>query len=130
MHSSLVNNTDTTLFRELNDYLFQQKSLDVIIKVYVTNVKNGIYKDSEKIKNGKILYDVLRHELNQIRKTDADLIAIIVDYLFSTKNSEIVELTTFFENEFGSWVFCKKKIVSKGLCSTDFFGNWFFALQM
>ena len=93
----LVNNTDTTLFRELNDYLFQQKSLDVIIKEYVTNVKNGVYKDSEKIKNGKILYDVLRHELNQIRKTDADLVAIIVDYLFSTNNSEIGELTTFLE---------------------------------
>lgn len=98
----LVNNTDTTLFRELNDYLFQQKSLDVIIKEYVTNVKNGVYKDSEKIKNGKILYDVLRHELNQIRKTDADLVAIIVDYLFSTNNSEIGELTTFLENEFGA----------------------------
>ena len=97
MLEKLVNNTDTTLFRELNDCLFQQKSLDVIIKEYVTNVKNGVYKDSEKIKNGKILYDVLRHELNQIRKTDADLVAIIVDYLFSTNNSEIGELTTFLE---------------------------------
>ena len=53
MLEKLVNNTDTTLFRELNDCLFQQKSLDVIIKEYVTNVKNGVYKDSEKIKNAK-----------------------------------------------------------------------------
>ena len=93
----LVKNVDTILFRELNDYLFQAKSLDVIIKKYNTDVKNGVFTDSEKIANGKMLYEVLKHELHQIRKTDSDLVAIIVDYLFNSNNTEIEELSNFFE---------------------------------
>lgn len=95
----LVKNVDTALFRELNDYLFQGKSLDIIVKEYSINVKNGVYTDSEKIANGKMLYEVLRHELHQIRKTDEDLVTIIVDYLFGSKNQEIDELTEFFEQK-------------------------------
>lgn len=93
----LVKNVDVILFRELNDYLFQVKSLDVIIKEYNTDVKNGVYTDLEKIRNGKMLYEALKHELHQIRKTDSDLVSIIVDYLFGTKNTEIEELSSFFE---------------------------------
>lgn len=93
----LVKNVDTVLFRELNDYLFQGKSLDIIVKEYNTNVKNSVYTDLEKIENGKMLYEVIRHELRQIRKTDTDLVAIIVDYLFNSENTEIKELSNFFE---------------------------------
>ena len=95
----LIKNIDTKLFRELNDYLFQSKSLDEIVKEYYTNIKNGIFSDGERIANGKVLYEVLRHELQQIRKTDSDLIQIIVDYLFSTNNPEIRELSDFFGNK-------------------------------
>ena len=94
----LVQNVDTQLFRELNDYLFQAKSLHSIVSEYYTKVKNGIYQDKERIGNGKILYEELRQELKHIRKTDADLISIIVDYLFSTNNSEINELASFLES--------------------------------
>lgn len=95
----LVINIDTVLFRELNDYLFQGKSLDTIIKEYDTNVKNNVYTDKEKISNGKLLYDVLRHELQQIRKSDTDLVTIIIDYLFGASNKEIEELANFFEEK-------------------------------
>ncbi len=93
----LVQNVDVVLFRELNDYLFQGKALDVIIKEYDRKVKNGVYTDVEKINNGKQLYDELKHELRQIRKSADDLVSIIVDYLFSTNNKEIAELIDFFE---------------------------------
>lgn len=95
----LVQNVDVVLFRELNDYLFQGKALDVIIKEYDIKVKNGVYTDVEKINNGKQLYDELKHELRQIRKNADDLVSIIVDYLFSTNNKEITELIDFFEIE-------------------------------
>lgn len=95
----LIKKVDVILFRELNDYLFQSKSLDEIVKNYNTNVKNGVYTDEERIGNGKVLYKELRHELHQIRKSDSDLIQIIVDYLFSTNNPEIGELSEFFENK-------------------------------
>lgn len=94
----LTKNIDTTLFRELNDYLFQGKSLDIIVKDYDTKVKNKQYSDSEKIANGKVLYEVLNHELHQIRKTDMDLVSIVVDYLFSTNSDEVIELTSFLES--------------------------------
>ena len=95
----LIQNVDAVLFRELNNYLFQGKSLDIIIKEYDIKVKNGIYTDIEKINNGKMLYNELKHELHQIRKSDDDLVSIIVDYLFDANNKEIEELTTFFESK-------------------------------
>ncbi|WP_074835587.1 AAA family ATPase [Ruminococcus albus] len=97
----LIKNVDTALFRELNDYLFQQKSLDVITKKYAIDVKNSVYTDLDKISNGKTLYGVLKNELEQIRKTESDLVNIIVDFLFSSNNPEINELTTFFEEMLG-----------------------------
>lgn len=93
----LTKNIDKALFRELNDYLFQGKSLDAIVKEYDTNVRNSVYTDDEKIANGKVFYDLLKHELRQIRKTEDELATIIVDYLFCTENAEIEELTDFFE---------------------------------
>lgn len=94
----LTVNVDHTLFRKLNDYLFQGKSLDEIIKMYNHNIKNGIYTDAEKISNGKMLYDLLKHELHQIRKTDEELAQMVVDYLFENKNSDIDELSGFLES--------------------------------
>lgn len=90
---------DKGLFRELNDYLFQSKSLDDIVKEYAIKVKNGEYSDSERISNGKVLYECLHHELHQIRKDDDDLSTIIVDYLFRINNKDINELTEFFKSK-------------------------------
>lgn len=96
----LTKQVDHNLFRELNDYVFQGKSLDDIIGTYKKNVECGVYTDAEKIKNGKMLYECLRHELAQIRKDDSELIQIIVDYLFKNENAEINELSSFLEKEF------------------------------
>lgn len=96
---NLVKQVDHSLFRKLNDYVFQGKSLNDIISEYNTKVTNGEYSDAEKIKNGKTLYDCLRHELKQIRKDEEDLVQIIVEYLFEDGNKEIAELTTFLETE-------------------------------
>lgn len=95
----LVQNVDVALFRELNDYLFQGKALDVIIREYDTKVKNAVYTDTERIENGKQLYDELKHELHQIRKSTDNLTSIIVEYLFASENKEIEELTEFFEEK-------------------------------
>lgn len=93
----LTKNIDTVLFRELNDYLFQGKSLDTIVKNYSIMVKNEQFSDEKNLNNGKTLYELLNHELHQIRKNDADLVAIIVDYLFTSDSTEVNELTSFLE---------------------------------
>ena len=98
----LVKQVDHALFRQLNDYVFQGRSLNDIVGAYDTNVKNGVYKEEEKIKNGKIFYDCLRHELQQIRKSEAELIELIVEYLFANQNAEIEELTGFLVKELSS----------------------------
>lgn len=100
--SNLITKVNHELFRELNDYIFQGKSLNDIIQDYSTKVKNGIIKDEDKIKNGKALYELIRHELQQIRKSENDLIQHIVEYLFEKSNKEIQELTDFLETEFKS----------------------------
>ncbi len=46
-----------------------------------------------------MLYETLNHELRQIRKTESDLVAIIVDYLFRSESLEVNELTAFLEDK-------------------------------
>lgn len=99
----LTKRVDHSLFRELNDYVFQGRSLNDIVSEYNTKVSAGKYSCPEKIRNGKTLYeDCLRHEIRQIRKTEDDLIQIIIDYLFKNESPEMKELTAFFENQLGS----------------------------
>ncbi len=98
----LIDNLDETLFRDLNNYIFQNRSLDSIIEEYNTGVKNKDFKNLEEIKNGKILYRMLHKELERIRKNDSELVEFIVDYLFNNValNPEIKELSTFLKNKF------------------------------
>lgn len=94
---NLVQKVNASLHRELNDYLFQGKSLDVIVQDYIKKERNNEYKDSDNIKNGKIFFGELKHELQQIRKDENELVAVVVDYLFQENGSELQELVHFFE---------------------------------
>lgn len=100
--SRLTKQVDHSLFRQLNDYVFQGKDLHSIVAEYRNGVENGRFTDKEKIKNGKTLFDCIRHELQQIRKKDTELIDIVVEYLFSSQNEEIENLTHFLETELTS----------------------------
>lgn len=97
----LILNTDNKLFKELDDYVFQGKSLNLIIKDYDRKVREGEYKDKEKIKSGKMFYNDLKDQLRHMRKDDMVLISVIVRYLFDSRNQEIEELTNFFARELG-----------------------------
>lgn len=89
---NLVLNVNKNLFRELNDYIFQGKSLDDIVKEYSIQVKNGKIKNDN---NGKIFYSMLRTELSNICKIDDDLIAYVIEYLFNSNDNNIQELVKF-----------------------------------
>ena len=97
--NNLVSQIDHSLLRKLNDYLFHGKSLDIIISEYSNKVNSNEYSDAEKIKNGKMFYDHLRHELDQIHKSSNDLIELIVEYLFEVKNEEIEKFINFLQEE-------------------------------
>ena len=68
-------------------------------EVNVLRARKRNFLLNQKNKNGKSLYDCLRHELKQIRKDESDLIEIIVEYLFDGGNEEIEELVSFLESE-------------------------------
>ncbi|MNJ66043.1 hypothetical protein D3C77_620870 [compost metagenome] len=91
----LIKNVDQKLFRKLNDYVFQNKSLSDLINKYQSHVKNGVYKDVDKVSNGKAFYEVLQHELRQIRKNEEYISEVIVEHLFEGNNQQIEELTDF-----------------------------------
>lgn len=91
----LTVNIDSVLLQELNDYIFQNKSLSEIINKYLSNVKNGIYTDQDKIKNGKMLFEDLQNELRQVRKTPESISELVVEHLFKMNNEQINELSVF-----------------------------------
>ncbi len=103
---NLVDKVDHTLFRKLNDYVFQMKSLDEIVSEYAIKVKNGEFKDAEAIKNGKQLMAQLRHALGQMRKEESVLVNEVVEYLFEKKNKDLAELSAFLTEQLKSTKKC------------------------
>lgn len=94
LRNKLFINVDHTLFRRLNDYIFQQKSLTDIIHDY--NHNNNTENDD----NGKILYKLIDSELRERRKDRNELIEMIVDYLFEINDEAIKKTTTFLAQQF------------------------------
>lgn len=93
--SNLVDNVDHELYSRLDNYIFQKRSLSTILSDYSSKINNNSFQDKETIKNGKALFGLLQHELEQTRKTENDLSNEIVQYLFEKDNANIKELTNF-----------------------------------
>lgn len=94
---NLVQKVNEPLHQELNDYLFQGKSLVQIINEYVREEKKGTFKDSENVENGKAFFGFLEHELRIIRKTEDDLVTIVMDFLFKENGKDLQELVVFLQ---------------------------------
>ena len=99
---NLVMKIDYDLFQDLSDYVFQGKPLSDIVSTYSTQVKNKKIENEEQIRNGKAFFNSLKHELEQIRKSEDDLTQRVVKYLFEKNNDNINQLTDFFEKELKS----------------------------
>ena len=95
----LIKNVDMELFRELNDYVFQQKSLDIIISEYSKNIKEKKINNEERIKTGKYLFSCMETELERIRKSVDDLIEIVVKHIFSQNYDDTVRISEFLEEQ-------------------------------
>lgn len=77
------------LFRTLNDYIFQQKSLKEIIDEYT------IINHSKEDKDGKRLFQIISNELEARNKNRQELIEIIVDYLIEEQPESIKKILQF-----------------------------------
>lgn len=96
LKNKLVVNVDHKLFRQLNDYIFQNKSLTELIDVYRKTT------DSKSDNDGKKLFGILDTELRERRVDRSELVAMIVDYLFEKNDFSLTKLTSFLKKQMES----------------------------
>ncbi len=84
------------LYRFLNDYLFQHKSLNAILEEY----KGSPYSRDDS--NGKFLYSLIESELKNRNKTRNDLVELIVDFMTDKNMENITDTSQFLIKELGS----------------------------
>lgn len=92
LKSNLYDNVDHKLFRELNDYIFHNKSLDDIIADYKFMCKNDD-------RDGKQLYSAINKELISLREERSTLVEFIVRYLFDTNSTSLDKITDFLKKQ-------------------------------
>lgn len=91
LKSKLVDKVDHKFYRLLNDLVFHQKSLNVIIEEY--KQKYDINKD----RSGKKLYDLIDEELRRRGRNRSEIIEIVLNYLIEHKVAEFDSLIHFFK---------------------------------
>lgn len=93
LREKLINKVDKELFKLLNDYIFQQKSLQNIIEEYKN--ENDVSKDN----NGKLFYRHIDTELRARNKTREELVEMIVEFLFDNDDENLKKVTLFLEKQ-------------------------------
>lgn len=99
---SLFVSVDHDFYTELNDYVFQQRSLEDIISEYRREKQDWEIAHSGRIydKDGKKFYSLLDTELRNRNKDREWLIESVVEYLFSKKIDMVQPLVGFLKSKF------------------------------
>lgn len=93
LKTKLYDNVDELLFRELNDYIFQYKSLTDILCEYKKECRE--INDS----NGKKLFSLIEKELKERKKDRMILVDYIVQYLFINNNDSLGKIKSFLKQQ-------------------------------
>ena len=96
LRGKLFLNVDHKLFRQLNDYVFQNKSLTELIDIYKKSVSTDTDKD------GKKLFRIIDTELRERRVDRSELVTMVVDYLFETQDESLKKLTAYLRKQMES----------------------------
>lgn len=96
LRSKLFISVDHKLFRQLNDYVFQNKSLTELIDTY----RNTVGADADK--DGKKLFGIIDTELRERRVERSELVTMVVDYLFETQDESLKKLTAYLKKQMES----------------------------
>lgn len=96
LKNKLYLHVDHTLFRRLNDYFFQYKSLTNLIEIYESTGSN--VRDND----GKKFYEILDCELKERQIDKSQLINYIVDYLMETEMESVNKITNFLRKQFNN----------------------------
>lgn len=89
LKQKLVDKVDPTLYKKLDNYIFQGRPLSTILTKYRTEV--DVAADTD----GKKLYGIIINELRSIRKDREDLVELIVKYLMETDKSLVDALAAY-----------------------------------
>lgn len=92
LKSNLYDNVNHKLFRDLNDYIFHNKSLDDIIADYKLTCKHD---DAD----GKKLYSCIEKELLSLRESRSTLVEFVVKYLFETQSASLAKIIEFLKKQ-------------------------------
>lgn len=90
---NLINVVDRKLFKLLNDYVFQQKSLQSLTQEYSNS--ESFNKDH----NGKVFFRHLDNELRLRNKTREDIVEMVVEYIISNEDVNLKKITTFLQKQ-------------------------------
>lgn len=93
LKKNLIDNVDKKLYRILNDFIFQQKSLSTLIEEYKNEKLNKIDD------NGKLFYKYLDTELRARNKNRDEVIEMVVDYLFDEEEPNLIKITNFLKKK-------------------------------
>lgn len=96
LRNKLFLNVDHKLFRQLNDYVFHNKSLAELIDTYKKTT------DTSKDNDGKKLFDIIDTELRERRFDRTELVTMIVEYLFENNVESLSKLTKFLKKQMES----------------------------
>lgn len=96
LRNKLVLNVDHNLFRQLNDYIFHNKSLTELIDTY----KNT--EDTKHDNDGKKLFCIIDKELRERRVERSELINMVVEYLVESQDCSLKKLTSFLKGQMES----------------------------
>lgn len=85
LRDNLFLKVDNTLFAQLDNYVFQKRPLDEVLRTYKRDITKKDY-------DGKILYGYLLNELKSMRKDRDDLIEIVVKHILLFEKSNVQKI--------------------------------------
>ncbi|HCG0956217.1 ATP-dependent nuclease [Pseudomonas aeruginosa] len=93
LKTNLHDVVDHKLFRQLNDFIFQQLSLDDIIGNYRRET------DPATDTNGKKLYKLIEAELKNRGKARGEIIEMVVNHLTSSESEDLKKIVKYLGNQ-------------------------------
>lgn len=93
LKAKLFDTVDHKLFRQLNDFVFHQVSLNQIIDEY----RNS--NESSNDNNGKKLYERIDKELRARNKSRTEIVDMVVDYLIINDKPSIDKIVDFLKKQ-------------------------------
>lgn len=93
LKEKLIDKVDHKFHTLLDNYVYQGKPLNAIIQKYTANA------DWQHDDDGKTLFNMLKDELRNLRKSDSDLVDVVVRYLLENDTEKVDALASYLREK-------------------------------